>query len=386
MGLFSLGEEMAGREPPKLDDDRSPVQAATDTLTTTGLLPVPVSPYEKFVQENGKAKAFGKMLLGGYTGMGPLITPELYRGHGVYKEELKAYNAQQTRQGISQMAQPYRDMLGNKDKSDDLGALEELAVLYPNIYGSVLREYQTNNLVEKPATYTEGKWQYDPNYDNGQGTENGRYYLERQGSDGSDKKVYGQQGFVPKSFQPGAQYLDESVGRAQEEAYKHQGNANGARSVLDRMETVGEENWTSGYAAKGSEFIKEVFGREDYVTGIRKEYQDIKVRNAISNLPPGVASDKDIELALSPWPKDTSNYGLIKEKLEAIERIENARYEYRTFEGSYIERNRGRNGLQSAWNETGTAKRVAIDNEYVPQNINPETGEVYSWTLEPEEK
>lgn len=386
MGLFSLGEQVAGREPPKLDDDRSPVQAATDTLTTTGLLPVPVSPYEKFVQENGKAKAFGKMLLGGYTGLGPFITPELYSGRAVYKDQVKAYTDQQARLETSQSAQPYRDMLRNPDKSDDLQALEELAILQPDIYGPVLRDYQTNNLVQTPATYTEGKWQYDPNYDNGQGVDPGRYYLERQASDGSDKKTYGQKGFVPASFLPKAEYLDSAVGKAQEEANKHQGNARGARGVIDRMETVGKENWTSGYAARAGEFVKEVFGREDFVTGIRKEYQDIKVRNAISNLPPGVASDKDIELALSPWPNDTSNYGLIKEKLEAIERIENARYEYRTFEGSYIESNRGRNGLQSAWNETATAKRVAVDNEYVPQNINPETGEVYGWTLEPEEK
>ena len=303
-----------------------------------------------------------------------------------YKVKSEAYEAHQERLATSRFAQPYRSMLQNDDKDDDLQALEELAILQPKIYGPVLRDYQTNRLAPTPATYTEGKWQYDPNYSNGEGQDKGRYYLERQASDGSDKKVYGQPGFVPASFMPKADYLDQSVAKAQEEAWVHQGNAQGARGVIDRMETVGEENWTAGYAAKAGEFVKEVFGREDFVTGIRKEYQDIKVRNAISNLPPGVASDKDIELALSPWPNDTSNYGLIKEKLEAIERIENARYEYRTFEGSYIERNRGRNGLQSAWNETATAKRVAIDNEYVPQNINPETGEVYSWTLEPEEK
>ena len=49
-------------------------------------------------------------------------------------------------------------------------------------------------------------------------------------------------------------------------------------------------------------FLKRAFGREDFITEVRKQYQDIKVRSAVSNLPPGVASDKDIQLVLAPWP------------------------------------------------------------------------------------
>lgn len=338
-------------------------------------------------EEMGTGKFLGQAFLGEMHGpLGAMFAPEYAARKALYGEEVKTYAKQKAKLGTSGLADPFRAMLQNDTKDDDLQALEQLAVLYPEVYGSVLRDFQKNRLVPDSVTYTEGKWQLDPNYDNGEGQPKGRYYLERQGSDGSDKKEYGQQGFVPKSYQPSAEYLDKSVGKAQEQAYGHQGNASGARAVMDRMDMVGEENWTAGYAARAGEFVKEVFGREDFVTGIRKEYQDIKVRNAISNLPPGVASDKDIALALSPWPEDTSNFKLIRDKLEAIERIENARYEYRTFEGTFIEGNRGRNGLQSAWNKTATAKRVAIDNEYVPSNVNPDTGEVYSWTFQAEEE
>jgi hypothetical protein len=315
-------------------------------------------------EEMGTGKFLGQAFFGEMHGpLGAMFAPEYAARKALYGEEVKTYAKQKADIGRSSLADPFRAMLQNQTTEDDLQALEQLAVLYPEVYGSVLRDFQKDRLVPDRPTYTEGKWQLDPNYDNGEGLPKGRYYLERQGSDGSDKKVYGQPGFVPKSFMPGAEYLDAAIGKEQEQAYVHQGNAQGARNVLDQMELVGPDNWTAGYAAKGGEFIKSVFGREDFVTGIRKEYQDIKVRNAISNLPPGVASDKDIELALSPWPEDTSNYALIVAKLEAIERIENARYEYRTFSGSYIEANRGRSGLQSSWNETATAKRVASDNE-----------------------
>ena len=365
VGLLGIEDQIRkGLEASGVHSGAAPAAAAPSVASMPGLA-MPTTWQQDAYKEDGGMKYTGKAFLNDLTGgwLQSAIFPESVGGNAEYASDMKTYQKHKDLMSMSSMADPFREMLQNETTDDDLKALENLAVLYPEVYGGVLKKYQTNRLAPDAVTYTEGKWQLDPNYDNGEGQERGRYYLERQGSDGSDKKVYGDQFFVPARFQPGAQYLDESVGKAQEQAYVHQGNARGARSVLDQMELVGPDNWTAGYAAKGSEFIKSVFGREDFVTGIRKEYQDIKVRNAISNLPPGVASDKDIALALSPWPEDTSNYALIKDKLEAIERIENARYEYRTFEGSYIERNRGRNGLQSSWNDTSTAKRVAEDNE-----------------------
>jgi hypothetical protein len=365
MGLLGIEDQIRkGLEASGVQSGAAPAAAAPSAASMPGLT-MPTTWQQDAYKEDGGMKFTGKAFLNDLTGgwFQSAIFPESVGGNAEYASDMKTYQKHKDLMSKSGMADPFREMLQNETTDDDLKALENLAVLYPEVYGGVLKKYQTNRLAPDAVTYTEGKWQLDPNYDNGEGQEKGRYYLERQGNDGSDKKVYGQPGFVPKSFQPGAEYLDKAVGKAQEQAYVHQGNAQGARSVLDSMEVVGEENWTAGYAAKGGEFIKSVFGREDFVTGIRKEYQDIKVRNAISNLPPGVASDKDIALALSPWPDDTSNYALIRDKLEAIERIENARYEYRTFEGSYIERNRGRNGLQSSWNDTSTAKRVAEDNE-----------------------
>jgi len=117
MGLFSLGEQVAGREPPKLDDDRSPVQAATDTLTTTGLLPVPVSPLEKMIEEQGKAKVFGKMLLGGMTGMQPLLMPEMFSGRAMYKAEVEDYWKQVEEQREIAARKGYADVLANPDAS-----------------------------------------------------------------------------------------------------------------------------------------------------------------------------------------------------------------------------------------------------------------------------
>jgi hypothetical protein len=77
-----------------------------------------------------------------------------------------------------------------------------------------------------------------------------------------------------------------------------------------------------------------------------------------------VASDKDIELVLAPWPEGTDNYDLIRRKLEAISRIEKGRAEYSRFESDYISQNGGRNGLQRAWDQSKTARGVTDANKH----------------------
>ena len=139
-------------------------------------------------------------------------------------------------------------------------------------------------------------------------------------------------------------------------------NADEAGAIISRMDEIGKDNWTAGFAGDASEFLKRAFGREDFITEVRKQYQDIKVRSAVQNLPPGVASDKDIELVLAPWPNDTSNFDLVRKKLEAIQRVEQGRAAYRLFESEWMASKGQRNGLQRAWLETNGAKQVTESN------------------------
>jgi len=56
-----------------------------------------------------------------------------------------------------------------------------------------------------------------------------------------------------------------------------------------------------------SEFAKSTIGAEGYETSLRQEYTRLRNTAAIKSLPPGPATDKDIQMALSGFPKDTSN-------------------------------------------------------------------------------
>jgi len=327
-----------------------------------GLLSAPLSPIEKMMERDGKAKTFGKMLLGGFTGMTPLLMPELIGSKARYAQELKDYAEQQGLARTQEQAKVYQDMLYDNDPSNDVEAMQMGAIYQPDVYGPVLRDRMQQQFNPDPATYTEGKWQFDPNRDNGEGAGKGAWYLERQASDGTTKKDYADPNFRPQVAMPGADYIDKEIGSSQEKLFTHQGNAQGARNVIGQMEQIGEDNWTSGIQAKAGEAWKYYTGSEDYLTSVRKNYSDIKVRNAINNLPPGVASDKDIELVMEPWPEGTADYGFIKRKLEAIARVEEGRAAYRAFEADYISKNRRRDGLAKSWAETDHAKDTASNN------------------------
>ena len=364
MGLFSLGEDPKNQD---LVDQRSKEQAVVEAATG-GLMQMPQSPMQQLIEEDGALKTTGKMMLNVLTGglLSPLIHPGLGNKAAQYKQEMKDYADQQGLARAQQQAKVYQGMLYDDDPGNDIEAMQMGAIYQPAVYGPVLRDRMQQQFNPDPATYTEGKWQFDPNRDNGEGADKGAWYLERQASDGTTKKDYADPNFRPQVAMPGADYIDKEIGSSQEKLFGHQGNAQGARNVLEQMESIGEDEWTSGIEAKAGEAWKYFTGSEDYLTSVRKNYSDIKVRNAIGNLPPGVASDKDIELVMEPWPEGTADYGFIKRKLEAIARVEEGRAAYRAFEADYISKNRRRDGLAKAWAETGHAKNTASNNVPAP--------------------
>ena len=69
--------------------------------------------------------------------------------------------------------------------------------------------------------------------------------------------------------------------------------------LANRIQTGGG---SYGAFATASEFFKKVGGFQDGITGLRQEYTRLINQAAIKALPPGPATDKDIQLALSGFP------------------------------------------------------------------------------------
>lgn len=63
----------------------------------------------------------------------------------------------------------------------------------------------------------------------------------------------------------------------------------------------------AGVGAKITESVRRVLGTEKEPTALRQEYLRMRNTAVLEMLPPGVASDKDVELALAAFPTETSS-------------------------------------------------------------------------------
>ena len=80
-----------------------------------------------------------------------------------------------------------------------------------------------------------------------------------------------------------------------------------AGKTLDLATKIEQAGGVSGFMAKASETYKSTFGNQNFVTQLRNEFTRLRNSAAIKALPPGVATDKDIELALKGIPPETAN-------------------------------------------------------------------------------
>ncbi|MCX7589308.1 hypothetical protein, partial [Phenylobacterium sp. 58.2.17] len=81
-------------------------------------------------------------------------------------------------------------------------------------------------------------------------------------------------------------------------------SANQQNNLADRIEAAG-----GGFGAfsRFSEWVKGQTGNQEAMTQLRNEYTRIRNSQAIKMLPPGPATDKDIEMALKGFPADTAD-------------------------------------------------------------------------------
>jgi hypothetical protein len=80
-----------------------------------------------------------------------------------------------------------------------------------------------------------------------------------------------------------------------------------AGQMLDLANRIGQIGTSWGTVASAGEWLKKALGNQDAVTQLRQEYVRLRSTQVSKMLPPGPASDKDIQLALSGFPPDTAD-------------------------------------------------------------------------------
>lgn len=80
-----------------------------------------------------------------------------------------------------------------------------------------------------------------------------------------------------------------------------------AGQMLDLANRLEQSGASSGAAAKGYEVYKSLTGNQDAITSLRQEYTRLRSTQVTKLLPPGPASDKDIQIAMSGFPVETTD-------------------------------------------------------------------------------
>lgn len=289
---------------------------------------------------------FGEM----HAPLANMFAPDYVQRKAQYKEDLKSHLERQKRYQQQQIAEPYYDALSNDTTDDDLEALRQLSVLQPDVYGGVLKKFETNRLAPDAATYTEGDFQHI----------NGEWQLVQQASDGTVKYTPMGKGFKPENRLPSGEYIEKRGSFFNEEARNAEWRAQDIANLGTQMDEIGEEAWNAGIAGQVSEAWKQATGTENVQSMVKRKYDGIRVSKAISNLPPGVASDKDIELALAPFPTKFTNYEQLRGYVRALERAEEKLAAYSRHASDYVFSNGTESGMLEAWEP----KWEAIQKQY----------------------
>ena len=324
MGLFSLGED-----PKNQRLAQAPQQVPQQA---------PMSLMDQMDERKGKFKnrlgLFGHIMSGG---------KESTYGDADLLAQQKQMQAQQALQDKMGLMEPYFAAMQDDDPSNNAQAIfamqqagvgeKGLAMMFPN----VAQQFST-------PTYTKGSYE---NID-------GRWQLVQQADDGSVKYTEMPTDFTPRSRMMSGDKVQEGLQEYQTASFGAAQNVEAIDGVLNVMDEVGKEGWAVGYQGELGEKWKEITGTQDPVSMARKQYEGIKTTRAIQNLPPGVASDKDIELVLKPFPSSFNSYDELQDYLRRLKRGEQKIQEYNNFGSRYLSNSGMRDGMIDAWDEHWT--------------------------------
>jgi hypothetical protein len=189
-------------------------------------------------------------------------------------------------------------------------------------------------------------------------------YQELLKTDPEQAKLFGRQaGFVSKEGMKLSSHMEKRLSQASDQSVR---SGNSLRRLNDLSQQFLNVDVGGGlFGSSWPEKMKELTGKQDAVTELRRAYQEIRSSQAIDNLPPGVASDKDIELALSGFPPKDANGQYISQFLTGLSKMEKARKEFSEFKVNYISENGTERGMLDKWkarsNSTTQAPPKAIE-------------------------
>ena len=151
-------------------------------------------------------------------------------------------------------------------------------------------------------------------------------------------------------------FLNDAITNAQ----KAEADIGRMSDLANRFDEAARQGIAQGRLAGGfNEWAKGMLGGEDQVSQLRTEYEQLRISSVVQNLPPGVASDKDVELVLKGWPSGVADPAYISSFLRGMQKLRAIDHAAATHSASYLSRNRTQQGQLEDWNKN--AEWLAMD-------------------------
>lgn len=147
-------------------------------------------------------------------------------------------------------------------------------------------------------------------------------------------------------------------------------SADRANDLANRITDIGS-SW--GSAGTFAEWLKRTTGEQGAVSQLRSEYTRLRNSEGLKNLPPGPATDKDIELALKGIPPETADPKVLQQFLRGVAKmndinaaIENAKADFASNNKGLLRRagsdfSAGGVDVKAGEDWTSVSKRVAAE-------------------------
>lgn len=129
-------------------------------------------------------------------------------------------------------------------------------------------------------------------------------------------------------------YITKEYDRAQEQKTK-------AFTLLNLANAYEAKRPLAGVGGRFVSAWNNFLGTQGEEDTLRIQYQGVKNSASLQNLPPGAASDKDVELALAGWPGEFANPEQISSFVRGMAKIAAIDAEYLRRKSKYVAENKG---------------------------------------------
>lgn len=154
--------------------------------------------------------------------------------------------------------------------------------------------------------------------------------------------------------------LEKALLSAQERTVAAQRSANEFDVLAGDFERL---NLEGGLASTFSESLKGILGTQDDVSEFRRRFNKVRLSEGLKNLPPGPATDRDVQEAFKGVPKDNASAAQVASFLRGAARLSRFEAGFNQFKSDFISGKSTGKGLNRAW-------RKPIESPLLKRNIS----------------